>query len=430
MLKKALTMIIGLIIICGPLHSQTNVWLIQGKKQMESGDFPGAVGSFTKVIDHDQNNFEAYYNRGMSYLFQKQYAAAVDDLSRAVDIDPENPDAYNARGLAVGYLGRVDEAINDFSRAIELDRQFAQAYINRGSAYISALKYREALKDFSSAIKYDPKNPSSFFQRGRLYVRQKELQKSVDDFTKAVQLGLNDPTVYYNRGNSYYKMKKYKKAITDYSRVLALNPGDTEALNNRAMAYEMSGNKKKAKVDRKKLNEMSSKKFPPIEEVKFNTFTSKNGDISVDLPAGWHVTYTEAKDESGMIISIEKVNTESDQMTVGVTMSLQKNMGKRYGVQSEPDIMEFWKSSVLSNAENYYKYQMFKTKSSMRGEWGSTLNTTLLQFSKEYYPFKMYEHILVKPNTLFYAYYQSPERQWGYYKKIFDKAIKSLKIND
>jgi len=110
-------------------------------------------------------------------------------------------------------------------------------------------------------------------------------------------------------------------------------------------------------------------------------------------------------------------------------MSLQINMGKRYGVQSEPDIMEFWKSSVMKNAESYYKYQMFQTKSSMKGGWGSTLNTTLLQFSEEYYPFKMYEQILVKPNTLFYAYYQSPERQWGYYKKIFDKAIKSLRIN-
>ncbi len=429
MLKNIFNIVIGLIFICTTLFSQTNVWLIQGKKLMESGDFPGAISSFTKVIDHDQNNFDAYYNRGMSYLFQKKYAAAFGDLSRAIDINRESPDVYNARGLAAGYLGKVDDAVNDFSQAIELDHRFSQAYINRGSAYITALKYKKALEDFTNAIKYDPNNPSSYFQRGRLYVRQKQLQKSVNDFTKAVQLGLNDPTVYYNRGNSYYKMKNYKKAIADYSRVLAVNPDDTEALNNRAMSYELSGNKKKADIDRKKLNKIAGNRFPPIEEIKFKTFTSQSGSISVDLPASWHVTYTETEDESGMIISIEKVKTESDQMTVGVTMSLQKNMGKRYGVKTEQDIMEFWKSSILTNAEDYFRYQMFKTKSSVRGGWGSTLNTTLLQFSEEYYPFKMYEQILVKPNTLFYAYYQSPERQWGYYKKFFDKAIKSLRIN-
>ena len=45
---------------------------------------------------------------------------AVRDFTRALELDPDNPEAYGNRGLALMVLGREREALIDLQKCVEL----------------------------------------------------------------------------------------------------------------------------------------------------------------------------------------------------------------------------------------------------------------------------------------------------------------------
>jgi Flp pilus assembly protein TadD len=59
---------------------------------------------------------------------------AVSDYSRALELDARNANAYHNRGSTLDKLGRLHDAISDFSRAIELDPGNASSLNSRGLA--------------------------------------------------------------------------------------------------------------------------------------------------------------------------------------------------------------------------------------------------------------------------------------------------------
>lgn len=427
-LKFVIVYILIAMSFAGNAFSNEKVWLTQGKKAMQAKNYEEAIAAFSRVIEHAPNHKEAHFSRGEAYLFANQFNEALSDFSRVIEIDPYAADAYNYRGLCYGYIGSADNAITDFDKAIELDQNFAEAYLNRGSAYVSLMNNNKARKDFDRAIKLDPKNPSIYYQRGRLNYKLKKHKSAIKDFSKAIKLGFNYSSVYYNRGNAYFKSKQYKKAIKDYTKAIKLNPEDTEALNNRAMAYELTGNKKKAKADRAKLNKMAGYKFPLIETIKFAKFSAPKNCMTIEMPKNWHKTSSTDGDIIELLITQEEVKDIKDYYSVGVRLSYNKNMSKVIKVENEAELLEFWKGSVVQNANEYHRYDIYTTTTIRIGAFSGVLNKVALQVTPDSMPLRLYELGLVHGDTLIFGYFQSPEVQFGYYKKIFDKAIKSLKV--
>ena len=69
---------------------------------------------------------------------------AIRDYSKAIEINPQNANAFYNRGLyyliiiegsALDDLGRKEDAIKDYSKAIEINPQNAYAFNNRGLYY-------------------------------------------------------------------------------------------------------------------------------------------------------------------------------------------------------------------------------------------------------------------------------------------------------
>lgn len=61
------------------------------------------------------------HNRGISYERQGMYKEAVKDFSRVIEIDPQNANAFFNRGCCYDSIGELDLAISDYSVALELD---------------------------------------------------------------------------------------------------------------------------------------------------------------------------------------------------------------------------------------------------------------------------------------------------------------------
>jgi len=164
-------------------------WFEKGYAFGIAGKNQEAVEAFTKSIELDPKNAEAYSFRGGDYFFLGNHRQAIKDFDRAIKLDPKYATAYNNRGIAYDDLGDYRQAIKDYNRAIKLDPKYATAYNNRGAAYDDLGDYRQAIKDYNRAIELNPKYARAYYNRGVAYDNLGDYQQAINDYKTAAKLG-------------------------------------------------------------------------------------------------------------------------------------------------------------------------------------------------------------------------------------------------
>jgi tetratricopeptide (TPR) repeat protein len=80
-----------------------------------------AEQDFTRVIELEPTNFNAYLFRSNARAVTGKMAEAVQDIDRCLAMEPGKADLYKIRGVLLVGAGRRREAIRDLEKAIQLD---------------------------------------------------------------------------------------------------------------------------------------------------------------------------------------------------------------------------------------------------------------------------------------------------------------------
>ena len=414
------------------LFSQEDELLKKAQIAIEENRFEEAIISLNKIITKSPKSYYALYNRGICYLYTENTDKALADFNKVISINPKFADAYNTRGLLRAFKDEYEKAISDFDKAIELDPKFGRAYFSRGNIYLTMNNSEKALADYDKAVQYDKENPAIYHQRGGIYYMLNKLQEAIDDYSKAISKGIRNNKIYFNRANAYFRTEKYDLAINDYTKAIELDSNDRDALNNRAMAYEKSGKSELANNDRKiYAGKFGAAHYPSVDSIKLTTYKSKSGEFSIDLPEGWNIIDTLTDKFYEIYITPNKMKNVNDYYTVGVKLSLNKYISKFYDTPKEANaLLEFWKQSSRANAKDYYYYTVLNEKVfPKRGEYYTAQNHIQFQQKTDSPQLELYEYVMTKDDLIFYSYYQSLSSEWGFYQALFDKAIKTLKLN-
>jgi tetratricopeptide (TPR) repeat protein len=247
----------------------------------------------------------------------------------------------------------------------------------------------------------------------------------------AIALGIKSAKIYFNRGNAYYKNRQLKEAIEDYTVSHNIDPKDLDALNNRAYAYKDLGLDTLAEIDHNTVSDMKKNFYTPVNELKFKTFTNSGKDFFIDLPQEWNLQESvNEQNRIEFIISPDLTSPSADAMQVGVTIGIVKNMSSKYPVKTEPEILDFWKGSLDKSNEDLESYKVIWQKHAQWHDHASLQNQSSMQASDKYVPYMLYEFCIAYGDNMIYAYFQSPQVHFEYFSKIFDEAIKSIKLSD
>ena len=92
-----------------------------------------ALGS-TMITANANPLADNLFSSGVDNHIQGNYQGAIADYTRAIEINPQNVDAYYNRGLAKDDSGDYEGAIADYTKAIEINPELAIAYANRGNS--------------------------------------------------------------------------------------------------------------------------------------------------------------------------------------------------------------------------------------------------------------------------------------------------------
>jgi Tetratricopeptide repeat. len=200
----AVVCIAGLAVLGWSIHSTVanQDYNALGNTAYKDGNYNKALEYYTKAIEKDPENVDAYYNRGACY--------ATDYFFHHYDKLPQQ--TYIEAGLEDEEKA-FQSAMADFNKALEIDPNYALAYFGKGNAYYL---YMDSYADRTTKVIPE-------------YEKALEHQDWILD--KAGVEGI--ASIYTNLGRTYFAMCETEKAYENYEKALDLAPIDT-ALEHQA----------------------------------------------------------------------------------------------------------------------------------------------------------------------------------------------------
>jgi tetratricopeptide (TPR) repeat protein len=153
---------------------------------------------WSRVIQYEPWNTEAYNNRASFHYDRGEYEKALADYDAALRVQPSLGQAharkrrsayFNDRAITYVRLGRYAEALADESQAIGLRPTQASYYFNRGNIYFLTGRYPEARDDLDRAIAASPvPDPVHLRKRALIYRRLGMEDQALQDMERAQTL--------------------------------------------------------------------------------------------------------------------------------------------------------------------------------------------------------------------------------------------------
>ncbi|MGP8198009.1 MAG: aspartyl protease family protein [Limisphaerales bacterium] len=109
-----------------------NLFVRSGIANCSGGKYDSAIADYTRAIEINHKNLDAYANRALARLEKGDAAGAVADETQAIELNPTSSAVHAGRALARQIQGDFSGALADYDKVIELNRRdSANAQLHR-----------------------------------------------------------------------------------------------------------------------------------------------------------------------------------------------------------------------------------------------------------------------------------------------------------
>lgn len=157
-----------------------------GVAQRLHGDLAAAVKTFSKLLQLDPNQGEAYFRRGICFHFMGEERLAIRDFEQAASINFDSPRSNLWKGMSWAKLGDMNEAIRAYGESIAVSDRYVPAFVNRGLAHMAQGEYGKAVDDLNEAIRLQPTESLHYFRRGKAQSASGDREKAIQSYMNAI----------------------------------------------------------------------------------------------------------------------------------------------------------------------------------------------------------------------------------------------------
>lgn len=214
---------------------------------LKQQQYDEAIAAFSKALEAEPDDFEAYHNRGVAWFYKGEYDKAIADYTHALEVNPNRAETYHNRGGAWFYKSRYDQAISDYTRGLEISPDDSEAYNNRGAVWYYKGDYEKAIADHAKALEISEDCAEAYQQMAWIFAscpidEYRDGAKAVDMARKAVALKPL-PNILDTLAAAYAETGQFEDAVKTQKEAIALlkESGRTQSLTKygeRLDAYE------------------------------------------------------------------------------------------------------------------------------------------------------------------------------------------------
>ncbi|MES2486186.1 MAG: tetratricopeptide repeat protein [Bacteroidota bacterium] len=131
-----------------------------------------------------------YYNLGVYQEKQGNLEKAIYYYSKAIEQNPNDNEAYFNRAHSQQVIGGKEQnVIFDYSQSLKFNPNDNEAHMNRGVAYMKIGKYEEAISDYKKSIEIKPDYPLIYANLGNVYKLKNDNESACLNWKKSLSLG-------------------------------------------------------------------------------------------------------------------------------------------------------------------------------------------------------------------------------------------------
>ncbi len=170
-------------------------------------------------------------------------------FTRALEIDPENWEAWLERGRMHREQGEFREALDDLKRAIALSPDSIDGYAERMTIFLCMNDFLRVAGELDNILKRWPEHRFAKMGKAALLYLKGNKAEAVAEFTKVIEEMPNEALAWAGRGGCLLELDRHQEALNDLDRALQLEPKNIMALNNRAQLFMEAGQLDRAIAD-------------------------------------------------------------------------------------------------------------------------------------------------------------------------------------
>lgn len=204
----------------------------RGTAEAARGDLEDAIADLTKACELAPQASEYFYQRGLTYLKNKQQDLALADFDRALTLRSNDVQVLVARAHLLFRRGEASRAAADLDAADAAAAKESDVRYQMAGAYEALDLLGSAIKQYDLWIEFHPvdaRYPEAL--NGRCWVRAlqgEELPLALQD-CNAAERGVRKSSPEFasildSRALVLLRMGNFDKSIADYSASLKINP--------------------------------------------------------------------------------------------------------------------------------------------------------------------------------------------------------------
>ena len=177
-----------------------------GNNAYRRGDLEGALASYNRVLEMDNNFYRAYYQIGVIEAKMRNLSSAIESYMNALEIKPDFFKCWFALGLARSKGGDKAGALDAFNQAIEIDSSYVKAHASLAEIYIGLKEYTKAFEVLNTATRVDSSYSKNFLLLGIVYTELNQFEEAIENLEKSVTLNPKDAMAWFRLAHAHNEL--------------------------------------------------------------------------------------------------------------------------------------------------------------------------------------------------------------------------------
>jgi len=173
-----------------------------------------------QMADEDR---EILHNKGMCYLYLKQYPQALESFE-AANLIQKHESTFIQMGRVYRLLNKEEEALNIYLEALDTCPQNPEILTTIGLLYLKLGNNAKAFEHLGNSLTYDPKSAKSILAAGSIIQDNQDMDVALVKYRVAATQTPHSAQLWNNIGMCFFGKGKYVAAAACLKRAVYISP--------------------------------------------------------------------------------------------------------------------------------------------------------------------------------------------------------------